>query len=222
MNNLTLIIPAKNEAESLPLVLEELAKHSYRFIIVLHKSDVDTIKSIEKYSSNIIFQNNSGFGDALISGINQCKTELFCVFNADGSFNPSEISRMLDKLKNQQLDFIFASRYEKNGGSDDDTLITLIGNYIFSLIGKLFFRLPISDILYTFLIGNTQKAKSLNLNQRDFCFCVELPIKARRKNMKIKLIESYERKRIAGLKKVNAFRDGYYILKYMIRLFFSK
>jgi len=222
MNNLTLIIPAKNEAESLPLVLEELVKHSYRFIIVLHKSDVDTIKSIEKYSSNIIFQNNSGYGDALISGINQCKTELFCVFNADGSFNPSEISRMLDKLKNQQLDFIFASRYEKNGGSDDDTLITLIGNYIFSLIGKLFFRLPISDILYTFLIGNTQKAKSLNLNQRDFCFCVELPIKARRKNMKIKLIESYERKRIAGLKKVNAFRDGYYILKYMIRLFFSK
>ena len=160
MNNLTLIIPAKNEAESLPLVLEELVKHSYKFIIVLHKSDVDTIKSIEKYSSNIIFQNNSGFGDALISGINQCKTELFCVFNADGSFNPSEISRMLDKLKNQQLDFIFASRYEKNGGSDDDTLITLIGNYIFSLIGKLFFRLPISDILYTFLIGNTQKAKS--------------------------------------------------------------
>ena len=222
MNNLTLIIPAKNEAESLPLVLEELVKHSYRFIIVLHKSDVDTIKSIEKYSSNIIFQNNSGYGDALISGINQCKTELFCVFNADSSFNPSKISKMLDKLKNQQLDFIFASRYEKNGGSDDDTLITLIGNYIFSLIGKLFFRLPISDILYTFLIGNTQKAKSLNLNQRDFCFCVELPIKARRKNMKIKLIESYERKRIAGLKKVNAFRDGYYILKYMIRLFFSK
>ena len=40
--------------------------------------------------------------------------------------------------------------------------------------------------------------------------------------MKIKLIESYERKRIAGLKKVNAFRDGYYILKYMVRLFFSK
>lgn len=222
MNNLTLIIPAKNEAESLPLVLEELVKHSYRFIIVLHKSDVDTIKSIEKYSSNIIFQNNSGYGDALISGIKQCKTELFCVFNADSSFNPSKISKMLDKLKNQQLDFIFASRYEKNGGSDDDTLITLIGNYIFSLIGKLFFRLPISDILYTFLIGNTQKAKSLNLNQRDFCFCVELPIKARRKNMKIKLIESYERKRIAGLKKVNAFRDGYYILKYMVRLFFSK
>ena len=168
------------------------------------------------------FVRKQSLGDALISGINQCKTELFCVFNADGSFNPSEISRMLDKLKNQQLDFIFASRYEKNGGSDDDTLITLIGNYIFSLIGKLFFRLPISDILYTFLIGNTQKAKSLNLNQRDFCFCVELPIKARRKNMKIKLIESYERKRIAGLKKVNAFRDGYYILKYMIRLFFSK
>ena len=35
-------------------------------------------------------------------------------------------------------DFIFASRYMKEGGSDDDDFITLIGNKIFSLIGRFF------------------------------------------------------------------------------------
>jgi len=35
-------------------------------------------------------------------------------------------------------------------------------------------------------------------------------------------INSYERMRIAGKKKVNAFKDGLLILKYMIRLFFIK
>ena len=221
MGELTLVIPAKDEAESLPLVLDELKKYNYNVIIVLHKTDISTINSIKKYNLKIVFQNNFGYGDALISGINNCNTDLFCIFNADGSFNPSEIIEMLNKLKNEKLDFIFASRYEKNSGSDDDTIITLIGNYIFTLLGKLFFNLPITDILYTFVIGKTEKAKKIGLNQKNFGLCVELPIKAQRLNMEMQSISSYERKRFAGFKKVNAFKDGYYILKYMVKLYFA-
>ena len=33
---------------------------------------------------------------------------------------------------------------------------------------------------------------------------------------------SYERKRIDGKKKVNVFRDGFFILKHLIYLFFNK
>ena len=69
------------------------------------------------------------------------ETKYFCIFNADGSFNPSELPVMLELLKNSNLDFVFGSRYQKNSGSDDDTIITYIGNRIFTLIGKIFFRL---------------------------------------------------------------------------------
>ena len=62
----------------------------------------------------------------------------------------------------------------------------------------------------------------LNLTQKDFCFCVELPIKAKRMEMRMECIESYERKRIGGIKKVNAFKDGFLILKYMVKLFFIR
>ena len=40
--------------------------------------------------------------------------------------------------------------------------------------------------------------------------------------MKLGTINCYERKRIAGKKKVNAFRDGYLILIYMIKFYFNK
>ena len=53
----------------------------------------------------------------------------------------------MKKININKTDFIFASRYEKKGGSEDDTFITLIGNYFFSFIGKIFFKLEISDIL---------------------------------------------------------------------------
>ena len=222
MNELTLIIPAKNEAKSLPIVLNELKKYNYKINIVLHITDTDTIQVIKKYDVNIIYQKNLGYGDALIYGIKQCKTKYFCIFNADGSFNPSEINQMLKTLQSKKLDFIFASRYQTNSGSEDDTIVTLIGNYIFTYIGKIFFKLNISDILYTFIIGKTDQANKLELNQKDFSFCVELPIKAKKMKMQLGCINSYERKRIAGKKKVNAFKDGFLILKHMIKLYFMK
>ena len=135
MNELTLIIPAKNEAESLPKVLDELEKYSYKINVVLHGNDEKTINSIKKYNIEIIYQKNLGYGDALIYGIKNCKTKYFCIFNADGSFNPSEINIVLNKLLKEDLDFVFASRYENNSGSEDDTITTLIGNYIFTSLG---------------------------------------------------------------------------------------
>ena len=69
MGELTLVIPAKDEAESLPLVLDELKKYNYNVIIVLHKTDISTINSIKKYNLKIVFQNNFGYGDALIKGL---------------------------------------------------------------------------------------------------------------------------------------------------------
>ena len=222
MDDLTLIIPAKNEAESLPIVLNELKKYNYKIDIVLHATDIGTIQVIKEYDVNIVYQDNLGYGDALIHGIKQCKTKYFCIFNADGSFNPLEINKMYEVLQTKKLDFIFASRYQASSGSEDDTIITLVGNYIFTYIGKIFFRLNISDILYTFVIGKTEQANILDLKQKDFSFCVELPIKAKKMKMELGCINSYERIRIAGNKKVNAFKDGFLILKHMIRLFFMK
>jgi glycosyltransferase involved in cell wall biosynthesis len=221
MKNLTLIIPAKEESKSLPLVLDELKKFECKINVILHNTDIATIKSIKNYDVNIIFQKNFGYGDALIEGINTCNTKFFCIFNADGSFNPKELDKMYQSMNFDKLDFLFASRYQNNSGSEDDTIITFIGNYLFTFIGKIFFKLNITDILYTFVMGRTDKVRQLNLSEKKFAFCVELPIKAKRLNMNIMSCSSYERRRIAGIKKVNAFKDGFEILIYMIKKIFQ-
>ena len=120
------------------------------------------------------------------------------------------------------FDFVFGSRYMKNGYSEDDTIITLIGNRIFSFLGKIFFSLEISDILYTYVMGDTEKAKGLEMKEKKFAFCVELPIKAKKRGYKLISIPSYEKPRIAGRKKVNAFKDGFIILFSMIKFFIFK
>jgi glycosyltransferase involved in cell wall biosynthesis len=222
MKNLTLVIPAKYEKESLPYVLDEIKNSEFKIKIILQQDDLDTIRSIVGYNCEIVYQNGSGYGNALIEGINSVETEYFCIFNADGSFNPKEITPMLNMLIQNQLDFVFGSRYQNNSSSDDDTIITYIGNFFFTKLGRALFDLPLTDILYTYVLGKTENFKLLNCKKKDFSFCVELPILAKRSKMKILNLPSFERKRIAGKKKVNAFKDGFLILKHMIYLYFNK
>ena len=220
MKNLTLIIPAKNEEDSLPQVLEEIKNYECDKIVILEESDFKTINAIKNFNCKLVYQTGRGYGNALIEGLNNVKTDYTCIFNADGSFNPKYLEEMLDLCKGDR-DFVFASRYMSGGGSDDDTLLTKIGNFIFSTIGNVFFSLKLSDILYTYLIGKTDSFKKLDLKSNDFCLCVEMPIKAKRLRMNIIDTPSYERKRIAGEKKVSEFKDGLKILSYMIKSFFK-
>jgi glycosyltransferase involved in cell wall biosynthesis len=221
MHNLTLVIPAKNEEYSLPLVLEEIKNFKCKKIIILPKNDSKTINSIEKFTCKIIKQKKPGYGSAIIQGINSVKTPYLCIFNADGSFDPKYLSTML-KMSKKKYDFTFASRYLNNGGSDDDTFLTFVGNKIFTLIGNIFFNLKLSDILFTYILGKTNKFKNLNLKSKDFTLCIEIPIKIKKKHYKYISIPSYERSRLGGKKKVNEFIDGLLILVSFIKFFFIK
>ena len=218
--DLTLIIPAKYESESLPVILDDLKKFNFEIIVSLHNEDELTIRAINNHNVKTVMQKNKGYGNALIEGINACKTKYFCIFNADGSFDENDLPKMLDL--NKKNDFIFASRYCYGASSDDDTIITYIGNKFFSLFGQIFFSLNITDILYTYVMGKTESFKKLNVINNDFRFCVEFPIKMQKQKMKYDSIASHEKKRIAGKKKVSPFKDGFLILIEMIRLFFLK
>ena len=220
MIDLTLIIPAKNESASLPMVLNSLKKINCKVIVSLHAGDELTINAIKDFNVEIINQKSKGYGNALIDGINSCKSKYFCIFNADGSFNENDLIKMYELNKN--YDFVFTSRYLKGAGSEDDTFITFIGNKFFSSLGKIFHSLKINDILYTFVMGKTESFKNLNIKKNDFRFCVEFPIKMQKHKMTYCSIPSYEKKRIAGKKNVNEFKDGFLILIEMIRLFFFK
>ena len=224
MQDLTLVIPAKYESESLPVFLNEISELKCKKLIVLENTDIATINAIKNFQGiEILYQKNKGYGSALIEGVNFTKTDFFCIINADGSMNPKYLDQMLELVKVKNLDFLFASRYDKpNGGSDDDNLITLIGNYIFTKLRNIFFSLKITDILFTYVLGKTLSFNNLALKSKDFTLCVEFPIKANRNQCVLANIPSYERSRIGGKKKVNAFKDGMLILLKKIKIFFIK
>jgi len=223
MENLTLVIPAKYEATTLPVVLKEIEKLNLncKKIVVVPRYDKETLEVLKNSDCEVLTQKGEGFGSALIEGLNHSKTEYSCIFNADGSFDPKYLDEMLKRNKDN-FEFIFSTRYKKPGGSDDDTILTFIGNYFFTFLSKILFQLNISDILYTYVMGKTKAFQDLSLRYNDFTFCVELPIKAKFKSFRMYDFPSYERPRISGKKKVNELKDGFLILISILRLFIFK
>ena len=221
MQNLTLIIPTKKETESLPTFLKEIENYNCKKLIVLEKEDIETKQILKQFNNiNILEQKSNGYGNALIEGINNVETDFCCIINADGSMDPKYLEEMRKSCENKDL--IFASRYQKpGGGSDDDNFVTIIGNAFFTFLGNFLFKLKISDILYTYILGRTSSFKKLDLKNYDFRICVEIPIKAKILNMEYFCIASYERERIGGKKKVNAIKDGLLILSEIVKYFYK-
>lgn len=222
MEELTLIIPAKEEPNSLPKVLDEVKNLGLKKLVVLAEDDTKTIDAIKNSDCEILLQTGKGYGNAIREGIIHAKTKYISIFYADGSTDPKNLKPMLDKIQNQKHQIIFGSRYEKLAGSYDDDFITKIGNYGFTLIGNIFFSLNISDILFTYVVAEKDKMDELKLTSDDYCLCVEIPLKAKKLGIKYTTHPCMERQRFADKKKVKAFKDGLKILNYLIKDFFSK
>ena len=65
MKNLTIIIPAKNEEESLPIVLDSIANLDCKVTVSVQKDDLRTIKSIKNRNVEIFYQSETGYGNSL-------------------------------------------------------------------------------------------------------------------------------------------------------------
>ena len=206
---ISLIIPSKNEVESLEAVLLELKNNNLiGEIIVIVDNELDnSVPVAKKFNCKLVIQKKNGYGSAIIEGFKNAKNEFGCIFNADHSFDPKYLERLVRESNNN--DFVFGTRYKKESGSDDDTIITFIGNKIFSFITNKILKIKLTDILFTYVLCNVEKFNKLNLKNNDFKLCIELPAKVKQNKFLYSEIPIYERKRFAGKKKLNLLKDGF-------------
>lgn len=145
-----------------------------------------------------------GYGDAFDYGVSLTKGDVVILMDADGSHNPADIPRLLKKL-DEGYDIVLGSRYMKRAGSGDDTLIRWFGNWFFTKLTNLVWRMGVSDSLYLYtavrreVIERMEKPKA-----KDFDYCVEFIIKAYKAGASFAEITSFERLRFAGKPKTIA------------------
>jgi dolichol-phosphate mannosyltransferase len=222
-NQIEILIPTFNEEGNIEHVINELKSEGFINITILDANSKDkTVEIAQKNNCRIILdtQEITGFGGSVINGLNNLNFEYFCIFDGDNSFNPKDITFMIDKINNG-ADFAFGTRYLNGTESEDDTLLTKIGNKIFTLLVKILFGIKTTDVLFFYVLGKKENILKLNLKKQDFTICTEFLIKAY-KNFNCVEVLSKERKRLSGESKVRRFLDGFKILTNILSQYFNK
>ena len=107
MDKISLIIPAKNEMESLEEVLSEIEDNPYvdEKILIVDSIKDNSIPIAKKFNCKIIIQKKRGYGAAIIEGFENAKNEFGCIFNADHSFDPKYFEQLIDISKNRSPEY---------------------------------------------------------------------------------------------------------------------
>ena len=67
---------------------------------------------------------------------------------------------MLQQINSDNYDFVFGTRYEKGCSSEDDTWVTYIGNFMFTLLGESFLNSKFLTSFILFVLGKLQVQKA--------------------------------------------------------------
>jgi len=148
---LTIIIPAYNEAESLPMVLPPLINYckeaNWRIILVNDGSTDNTNEVLKQFSDSselkiVQHKVNRGYGGAIKTGIENTDTKYCVTFDADGQHQMNSINRILDKMQSTDADMIVGNRI----GSQSSGLFRETGKWIIRQIAKFLMPINIDDI----------------------------------------------------------------------------
>ena len=216
----SLIIPTRNEEGCIGKVLQEVPRKIVNEIIIIdgHSQDntYNEAKKGLKKSDCLIRQREIGYGAAFLEGFQKATGDVIVMMDADGSHNPKDIEKIINKFK-KVFDYVIASRYAKGGRSEDDTLIRLIGNKIFTWMTNFVHGTNVSDSLYLYTAISKKGLDKLDLTSKGFEFCTEIIVKAHKAGLKFGEVAVVERARFAGKSKVNSFYHGLKILRMILQ-----
>lgn len=213
----SLIIPAYNEEEGLPVVLSDvfnLISENFEIIVVDDGSTDRTREVAQKFPCRVIsHEHNSGKGSAMKTGINEARGENIIFIDADNTYPPEGILELAKAL--EIYDMALASR---KTGHENIPAFNRIGNVLFRNSIRYIYGFQGYDPL-TGLYGIKKTyLKSMNLESKGFGIESEICIKAARMGLRVKDIHIQYRDRI-GKAKLNGFKDGYRIFTTILKFF---
>ena len=156
-DNISIIIPAKNEAQGLKLFLPELRKlyPQYQIIVVDDGSNDDTAKiALECHCEVVTHPYSVGNGGAIKSGARAAKGDVFIFMDADGQHQPQTLLPLLNKYR-EGFDMVVGARNR----SSQANLFRWFGNTVYNKLASLIVGQQVLDLTSGLRVVNAKKFK---------------------------------------------------------------
>jgi glycosyltransferase involved in cell wall biosynthesis len=214
----SVVIAALDEEESLGYVIPRLPRGLYEVILVDGNSVDRTVATALELRPDIkiVFQPGRGKGDALRAGFAAARGDIVIAIDADGSTDPIEIPAFVGALLSG-ADYVKGSRFIPGGGTDDMTFTRKMGNLGLMTLTRALFGTRYTDLNYGFTGFWTRELSTLDLRSEGFEIETEMNIRAAVAGLRVTEVASFEGPRVGGIAHLNPVRDGWRVLKEIIR-----
>jgi glycosyltransferase involved in cell wall biosynthesis len=151
MSELTIVIPAYNEAESLGRLLPEVIRfcqrNNYELIVVNDGSGDDSAEVLKEFEASpgfsvVTHKVNRGYGGAVKSGIRQARTRYVITIDADGQHDLEDVAAMHREIVDHDADMIVGDR----SAHRDPSMYRGAGKTLIRWFARLLMPVHIKDI----------------------------------------------------------------------------
>ncbi len=189
---IAVIIPALNEEESIGKVLMDIPPVLNAFVLVVDNGSTDqTAERARLGGAHIILQNERGYGNACLAGLNflieqkEFISDGIVVFlDADYSDHPEEMKVLLQPIIHQKTDLVIGSRVLGNHEKGSLQPQQRFGNWLAAKLIYWKYGFRYTD-LGPFRAIRMDKLLALKMEDRDFGWTVEMQIKAVKNRLRI-------------------------------------
>jgi Glycosyl transferase family 2 len=214
----SVVVPTLNEARNLPFVLPRIPKTVAEVILVDGRSTDSTVDVAQQLLPDVrvVMETRPGKGAALRAGFLAARGDIIVMLDADGSADPREIPHFVDALVSG-ADLAKGSRFIPGGGSADITPLRTLGNTAFTILVKILFGGRYTDLCYGYNAFWRSIGPMLDLDVPGFEIETMMNITALRHRLQVTEVPSFEARRIHGASNLRTFRDGWRVLRTIVR-----
>lgn len=218
MPAVSLVIPTMNEGSNLPHVLPRIPSWVTEVIVVDGGSTDNTLEVVREMRPDavIINQEGRGKGDAMCLGFRAATGDIIAAIDADGSMDPTELYALVGQLM-VGADFVKGSRFAQGGGTVDMELHRKAGNWGLVQLTRFLFGQRYSDLCYGYIAFWKDVLDIIEPDAEGFEIEALMNARALRANLKIAEVPSFEARRIHGVSNLKTFRDGWRVLRTLLR-----
>lgn len=213
----SVVIPTKDEARNVAWVLRRLPPTIDEVILVDGRSKDDTVAVARAVRPDVIIvpERAPGKGAAMRTGMDLATGDIIVTIDADGSMDPAELVLYVEAA--HDADLVKGSRFAHRGGSADISLFRRCGNAGLRYAVNRLYGAHLTDLCYGYCAVRREALPTLALSCDGFEIETEMTVRALRTGLRVTEVASFEAPRRYGDSHLNAVRDGWRVLRTLLR-----
>ena len=204
-----IVMPARNEAASVGLVLDEIPRDHVVTVIVVDNGSTDGTADVARaHGAVVVREPEPGYGAACLAGLAHIAgdVDVVVVLDADRSDYPSDLPQLLAPIQDGEADFVIGSRVL--GGAEPGALPwnQRWGNWLACRLMRLLYGVAFTD-MGPFRAVRRDALMGLGMRDRTFGWNVEMQARALIAGLRIREVPVRYRRRV-GRSKISGTVSG--------------